>query len=153
MKITHIVLAICLGLSGEMALAGAKCRSINGQLLLSETVCPVGTVVEEYTAGSAGPTAVQDATMPKLSINLKNSDLRTTLHLLGEEMFPGRLHLDNAVSGNIDLREFDIPADKLFYKVLQMKNLDVMKIKHNYYVFPSSMGRSVAASMAALKGL
>lgn len=153
MKIKKVILAIALCHLCGLAFAGAKCRSSQGQLILTETVCPVGTIVEEYTSAGAAPTQWQDGIMPKLSINVKNTDIRITLFLLGDEMFPGRLHLDDSVSGTINLREFDIAADKLFFKILQMKSLEVMKIKGNYYVFPSAMGRNVAASMAALKGL
>jgi hypothetical protein len=136
-----------------MAMAGAKCRTANGRIIYAEQQCPVGSMVEEYTAEDPPALLWPHGNAPKLSINIRNSDLRTTLHLLGQEMVPGQLFIDNEVSGSIDLREFDIPVDRLFYKVLQMKSLEVMKIRNHYYVYPASMGRSVAASMAALKGL
>lgn len=151
---THQAALFCLlCLCSGMVMAGAKCRTSNGLIIYAEQQCPVGSRVEEYTAEEPPVQLWPDANAPKLSINLRNSDVRTTLHLLAQEMVPGRLYIDNAVSGNIDLREFDIPVDHLFYKVLQMKNLSVMKIRNNYYVYPASMSRSVAASMAALKGL
>lgn len=152
MKFPRLALLCVLCLIHGSATSGAKCRTTHGKIIHSDTYCPVGSVVEEYTPETF-PALWTGPNVPKLSINIKNSDIRTTLFILGEELFPGRLYLDDTVAGTIDLREFSIPVDTLFYKVLQMKRMEVLKIRNNYYVFPSAMGRSVAASMAGLKGL
>lgn len=153
MKSGRIALACLLILLSGSTLAGAKCRSGKGQIIHTDGVCPVGTTVEEYTSEESSITLWPNAHAPRLSINIRDSDLRTALSVVGNELFPGRLYLDESVSGSIDLREFNIPADQLFLKIMQLKSLDVLKIRHNYYVFPATMGRRVAASMAALKGL
>jgi len=153
MKSGRIALACLLILLSGSTFAGAKCRSGKGQVIHTNNVCPVGTVVEEYTNEDSSLILWPNANAPRLSINIRDSDVRTALSVVGDELFPGRLYLDESVSGNIELREFNIPADQLFLKILDIKSLDVMKIRHNYYVFPATMGRRVAASMATLKGL
>lgn len=152
-----IIFAVIILLCVEATYAGAKCRTKDGRLIVTDDQCPVGTMVEGYIDTGARPAPArrqqEEEAMPKVSVNYNNGDTRAMLRLLGEEMAPGKLFLDDTVSGTTTIREVDAPVDKVFFKILQINNLKIVKVRNSYYVYPASMGQDVAVNMAARKGL